>query len=474
MNKLISIKINEIFLAIILVTGIIALSSPSFMIGTAQAQPYYGMDSYKSGYGYDHDNNNYPEKSSDVNIQNIECVNTNINVNELDITQLPQETNGLATAEAAANEESNLDGANTRSDKDFGDRINFDKNFINICINLNNNQQIEQIKGSPLTLMTWNIYQGADLSPIFFATTQPEFVAAVGAAYNRVQATNFVERADSIADEIQETRPDLIGLQEVILLRTQTPSDGPATPATNVSFDYLQILIDNLAQRGLIYEPIVVQTSTDIEVPGLTSTGLVDIRLTDRDVILARADRDFTLSNINGAQFAAKLPLTTPFGSISIPHSWVSVDITFNKADKARIVSTHLEPLSSIIQGQQADELLNGPGNTNLPVILIGDFNSNADGTGTPTYSKLKDAGFIDAWTIKGKGNGFTCCQAEDLLNQDSKLNERLDLIMFRGNFEVKDIELVGNSQNDRTISGLWPSDHAGVVANLNLNNDNK
>ena len=471
MNKLISIKINEIFLAIILVTGIIALSSPSFMIGTAQAQPYYGMDSYKSGYGSDHDdNNNYPEKSSDVNIQNIECVNTNINVNELDITQLPQETNGLATAEAAANEESNLDGANTRSDKDFGDRINFDKNFINICINLNNNQQIEQIKGSPLTLMTWNIYQGADLSPIFFATTPPEFFDAVGAAYNRVQATNFVERADSIADEIQETRPDLIGLQEVILLRTQTPSDGPATPATNVSFDYLQILIDNLAQRGLIYEPIVVQTSTDIEVPGLTSTGLVDIRLTDRDVILARADRDFTLSNIHGAQFVAKLSLTTPFGSISIPHSWVSVDITFNKADKTRIVSTHLEPLSSIIQGQQADELLNGPGNTNLPVILIGDFNSNADGTGTPTYSKLKDAGFIDAWNIKEKGNGFTCCQAKDLLNQDSSLDERIDLVLFRGNFEVKDIELVGNSQNDRTISGLWPSDHAGVVANLKLN----
>ena len=43
---------------------------------------------------------------------------------------------------------------------------------------------------------------------------------------------------------------------------------------------------------------------------------------------------------------------------------------------------------------------------------------------------------------------------------------------MFQGNFEVKDIGIVGNSQNDRTISGLWPSDHAGVVANLNLNSD--
>jgi endonuclease/exonuclease/phosphatase family metal-dependent hydrolase len=131
---------------------------------------------------------------------------------------------------------------------------------------------------------------------------------------------------------------------------------------------------------------------------------------------------------------------------VSTPHSWVSVDVTINKEDKIRIVSTHLEPLSPIIQSLQADELLNGPGNTHLPVVFMGDFNSNTDGTGMPTYSKLKDAGFIDAWTVKGKGTGFTCCQSEDLLNQNSSLDERLDLVLFRGNFKVKDIKVVGNS----------------------------
>lgn len=329
----------------------------------------------------------------------------------------------------------------------------------------------------PLTLMTQNLYLGADLSPIFVATTPQEFVAAVGSAYNKIQASNFVERANSIANEIKQTLPDLIGLQEVSLLRTQSPSDGPITPATNVSLDYLQILLDALKERGLNYEPIVVQTAFDAEVPGLISGSLVDLRLTDREVILARADnKDFTLSNIQGAQFAANFTVTTPLGSISIPRAWVSVDVTFDKGDKARIVSTHLEPLlhpqlSPIIQGLQADELLNGPGNTNLPVVFIGDFNSKADGTGTPTYSKIIDAGFIDAWDIRGEGNGFTCCQAENLLNQVSSLDERLDLVLFLGDFNVKDIELVGDSQNDRTLSGLWPSDHAGVVATLKLNN---
>jgi hypothetical protein len=330
---------------------------------------------------------------------------------------------------------------------------------------------------SSLTLMTWNVYLGADLSPIFASTTPQEFVAAVGATYNRIQASNFVERANSIAAEIQENQPELIGLQEVSLLRTQSPSDGPATPATNVSFDYLQILINELAARGLIYEPVIVQTAFDSEVPGLINGSLVDLRLTDREVILVRADRDFTLSNIQGAQFAANFTLTTALGSINIPRAWVSVDVTFNNGDKARFVSTHLEPilhpqLSPVIQGLQADELLNGPGNTNLPVVLVGDFNSNADGTGTPTYSKIINAGFIDAWTIAGEGNGFTCCQAENLLNQNSSLDERIDFIFFKSNFDVKKIEIVGNSQKDRTISGLWPSDHAGIVANLKLNGD--
>ena len=440
------------------------------MIVNAQAQMY--------NYLYEpHHYNIYPDpkKSSDVNIQKIECFNSNITVNGLDITQIQD---GAIVAAGANGVNDGPDNRNTQNGNGFGDQINSDKNLENMYVNVNLNEQVkvnpfeECFRENRLTLMTWNIYQGANQSSIFTATTPSEFVTAVGSGYNRIQATNFIERADSIAEKIQEIRPDLIGLQEVILLRTQIPSDGHATPATNISFDYLQILIDTLAERGLIYEPVVVQASTDIEVPGVTSTGLVDIRFTDRDVLLARANTNFTLSNTNGTQFVAKLPLTTPFGTSNILRAWVSVDVTFDNGDKVRVVSTHLEALSPVIQELQADELIDWSDNTHLPIIFIGDFNSNAAGTGTKTYTKLKDVDFIDAWVIKGKGTGFTCCQADDLLNQNSSLTERIDLVMFRGNFEVKDIGIVGNSQNDRTISGLWPSDHAGVVANLKLNSD--
>ncbi len=57
-NSTITTKISAGFLATVLVAGIIALSSPSFMVGTAQAQPYYGMDSRYNSY----EPTEYPDK----------------------------------------------------------------------------------------------------------------------------------------------------------------------------------------------------------------------------------------------------------------------------------------------------------------------------------------------------------------------------------------------------------------------------
>jgi endonuclease/exonuclease/phosphatase family metal-dependent hydrolase len=328
---------------------------------------------------------------------------------------------------------------------------------------------VRQVQGR-LKVMTWNLSDGADLAPVLAATTQQQLVAAVGAAYNGIVATNFAERAKVIAKQIEIANPDIIGLQEAIMLRTQTPADGPATPASNISYDHLQILIDNLEERGLHYRVAVNQTGTDIEAPGLFTTGLMDVRLTDRDAILVRDNAEtFTVSNPQSSQFAAKITLSSLVGPIALPKSWVSVEVTLNSGEKAKVVSAHLEPLSPAIQVAQAAELASGPANTALPVILIGDFNSKADSTGTQTYPNLISAGFSDAWSIRGTGNGFTCCQESDLNNSASLLNSRIDLVLFKGNFEVKYTDLVGESNKDKTSGGLWPSDHAGVVADLKL-----
>jgi hypothetical protein len=45
----------------------------------------------------------------------------------------------------------------------------------------------------------------------------------------------------------------------------------------------------------------------------------------------------------------------------------------------------------------------------------------------------------------------------------------RIDLVLFRGGFGTLGAQRIGNSTADLTPSGLWPSDHAGVVTRLQL-----
>ena len=108
-----------------------------------------------------------------------------------------------------------------------------------------------QARTGELTVMTRNLSFGTDLSPILAATNQFEFVTAVSAAYAQAQATDFLGRARAWADEIEHARPDLIGLQEAALWRTEAPADFSPTPnATTVQADLVGLLLTS-SGRGV-------------------------------------------------------------------------------------------------------------------------------------------------------------------------------------------------------------------------------
>ena len=127
-------------MAAILAAGLLALNPST--ITNAQAQMYDNQYGYDNNY-YQDDNryssDNHPKKSSHVDIQKISCVNSNINVNGIDITQIPEDT--TATAESA-NEGAGPDAANAQNENGF-DKINFDRNLVNICVNVNDNEQVK-------------------------------------------------------------------------------------------------------------------------------------------------------------------------------------------------------------------------------------------------------------------------------------------------------------------------------------------
>ncbi len=132
------------------------------------------------------------------------------------------------------------------------------------------------------------------------------------------------------------------------------------------------------------------------------STLGIDVRFTDRVAILARTDahQRFTTANPQGQNYVARLNLPTAVGPIAIPDGWASVDATAG-GTTFRFVTTHLSGIANPIQVAQGTELLGVLGQTTLPVVLVGDFNSSATPAGldaTPTYGNLVAGGLVDAW----------------------------------------------------------------------------
>lgn len=319
-----------------------------------------------------------------------------------------------------------------------------------------------------VTVMTQNLYLGTDLNPIFGAPSLPALFAAVGAGWLQVQSNDFPARAQAIADQIAAAKPDLVGLQEAELYRTDVPPDGSATPAETVAYDFIQLLVDALAQRGLSYEPVDVFNGTDVELPaGLPPT--LDVRFTDRVTMLARTDEktaDLKLSNAQTGAYPTALTLPTVGGPITAHRGWVSVDVKI-RGKRFRLITTHLEAFSPLVRNPQAAELLAGPANTDLPVVAVGDFNSGP-GTDLGAYNVLLAGGFLDGWP-SANGAGLTCCHPNDLHTPSPTLTKRVDLVLTRGGFETVSADVLGEEPGDRTPSGLWPSDHAGLVATLRL-----
>ena len=81
----------------------------------------------------------------------------------------------------------------------------------------------------------------------------------------------------------------------------------------------------------------------------------------------------------------------------------------------------------------------------------------------------LAGSGLVDTWAqLHPEDPGHTAGFGE-LLDDPSPsvLQHRVDHVMTRGHVAAVSSELVGTAPGDRTPSGMWPSDHAGLAASL-------
>jgi endonuclease/exonuclease/phosphatase family metal-dependent hydrolase len=325
-----------------------------------------------------------------------------------------------------------------------------------------------------VTIMTQNMDDGTDQTYIIAVLTGqiPGFPleSAVDLTFAELQASDFAGRAGLLAEQIADRKPELVALQEVALWRFGPTPDT----ATTVLYDNLELLLLALTNLGVPYDVVAVNRLSDLALSGDQIGGA--LRFTDRNAVLVRSDLrlpSFHLSNVHARTFDAAFP----FEGLTITAGWISADVHMGNR-KFRFVTTHLEspiagvPEATDVQIAQAQELIHELRNLTIPVVICGDFNSDANHAGgvedTPTVDLIQAAGYADSWRVH---HGADTGQTWPLFLEDqfpappffapSEPFERIDL------FFSKDMVVVGSDLVVIPAPGTPPfaSDHAGVIA---------
>ncbi|KPK93742.1 MAG: hypothetical protein AMJ88_06980 [Anaerolineae bacterium SM23_ 63] len=249
------------------------------------------------------------------------------------------------------------------------------------------------------------------------------------------------QRARLIRDEIESLQPDLIGFQEVLR------GEG------------VDLLDEILA--GTSYHRDFVVAEESLPRPGVVFGNAI----ASRWPIASRAE--LILPNVEGNEARAALYCTveSTIGSVCIGCTHLNW-----KVDQGAIRERQVVAL--------VDHLLSECVSIEFPPILVGDFNAVPESAEIRYLKGLqsldgKSVYFRDAWSHAGDGSeGLTWSRKNPYVMQWLDPDRRIDYIFVGlpqpgGWGEILSCKIVCASERE----GVWPSDHFGVYAELQTEN---
>lgn len=376
-----------------------------------------------------------------------------------------------------------------------------------------------------LTVASRNLYLGADVGVALQLI--PNFPAAAQFMWEQVAATDFRKRAPLLAQEIIESDADVVGLQEATHWYCKKNLWSKKVIVFDFTHDFLK------ATKSLGHEYVLASRggldalNIGYSIPAIPYLTLVKDPETFQplfgsdsaacgfeigDAIVVKKKLATKILRVGNSEFEASYSIVPKLMTIYRGYTWIDLDF---HGKKTRIVSTHLESLwdegkipNAAIQARQLTSDLQS---TEMPLIVIGDFNSDprdprptakSNPGGQPEAGKIclaqvdqptlttaidscnaywimRRAGFSDAgpdalnpvnfsWGMNSLLTGPDLSRKQAALEMGNKqgFTDRLDYVFLKNGATLLGSTLIGNNPPK---NGIWASDHAGLVVKVRI-----
>ena len=382
-----------------------------------------------------------------------------------------------------------------------------------------------QAADAPITVMSRNLYLGADVGVALDLI--PDFSAAAQFMWSQVAATDFGKRAPVLAREVIENSADVVGLQEAtnwyckknffskkVIVFNFTEEFLAATKAAG--HEYVLASKNGVDALNIGYSIPAIPYLTMVEDPKtfqpLFGSDKAACGFEIGDALVVKKELAEKVLQVGNTEYETSYSIVPKIMTIYRGYTWA--DINFN-GSKVRVITTHLESLwdSNKVPNAalQAQQLVDDLAKSSMPVIVIGDFNSDprdprpnvkSNPGGQPeasaacpaqvekptidtaidncnAYWIMRKAGFVDSgpdatdganysWGMSALLAGPDITRYEAALKMGNKygFTDRLDYIFSKNGVKVSSAKVVGNTWPQ---GSTWQCENEEQLNNANL-----
>lgn len=255
-----------------------------------------------------------------------------------------------------------------------------------------------QAADTDIVVMTRNLYLGADVAEAL--SLIPDMSAAAQSLWDQVAATDFTARVPLLAQEAADAKPAVIGIQEATRWEC-TPS---ATQGTTVVYDFTTQFLAATEEAGTPYVlasaggataenpsftipaiPLVTKVTDPQTFQPLFGSDTAYCGFTIGDALAVRADLAGSVLAAGTVEYGRSTPIVPLLLDVVRGYAWADIAMG---GTPVRFVTTHLESVWSAgsvpAAADQARQLVDDLAGVTMPLVVMGDFNSDPRDPRTP------------------------------------------------------------------------------------------